>query len=245
MQNIDQLVVTLEQAHQMKPIFIEDNISKLKAILSEASSTPLNDMDFKPILAQFESDLKQMEDAKESKRLLFLLAALILPLSGYLLYLGYYWPSLILVALLGAMVYYRVNEKALSIATLKEKAKISPHSLGPKINYLLSGIHQKQDRLRLMKIINIAFWPFAVFMGQLIVTEGVSYGLLWVILLVIFAVNAYFWHSHYKEPMSALSALEADLNALNFKLILDTGEIEEDVKLYSEEPEETSYSEEE
>lgn len=233
---IDLRVVKVGLTQRMKPVFIEDNMSKLKAILAEETSSDSKEMDLKPVLDQFETDLKQMEDAKESQGLLILLSVLVVPLSGYLLYLGYYWPSLVLVAFVGALLYYRVNEKALSIATLKEKAKISPHSHGPKINYLLSGIQQKQDRLKLIKMINIAFWPFAVFMGQLIITEGVSYGVLWLILAVIFAVNAFFWTNHYKEQITALSLLAADLNALNFKLMLDSNEAQENVKLFAAEP---------
>ena len=229
----------------MKPVFVEDNLTKLKALINDDLSGEQSATDLGPVLRQFEDDLKQMDDAQESKGLLILLLVLVLPLSGYLIYKGYYWPSLIMVAVLGAALYYRVNEKALSIATLTEKAKISPHNHGPKINYLLSGIHQKQGRLKLMKIINIAFWPFAVFMGQLIITEGVSYGILWLILGAIFLINAFFWTNHYKQPLLALYDLEQDLNALNFKLILANNKAEESVQLYSEEDDENTISEEE
>ncbi len=219
----------------MKPVIIEQNITRLKALIAEVTPDKQELEDISPLISDLESQLKQMDDAKESNAILVLLSVILLPLVGYLLYIGYYWPSLIAVAWLGALLYYRVNERSLSIETLKAKAKISPHHFGPKINYLLSGIHQKIERLKLIRIFNFVFWPFAVFMGQLILNQGVSIAILLALLAVIFILNALFWNNYYKPSLAALDSLQQHLNELNYKLLLATNEGTEVTKLYEEE----------
>jgi len=206
----------------MKPVEIEDFTARIKRLTADLLPMQDTSQELTTTLADIESQLQSMDDAKESKVLLAVLTVLLLPLAAYLIYIGFYWPSLVAVAWLGALLYYRANERSLSIATLTEKAKITPYEHGSKVNYLLAGVHQKQGRLSLMKIYNIVFWPFAVFMGQLVLNTDLSSLILWVILLVIFAANAAFWYTNYRPVDKALGNLEQALHTLNYELIMSS-----------------------
>lgn len=220
----------------MKPVQIQNKVAELKAILHSTESGKLS-FDLHKLLGEVEQELKAMDDVKESKLLLGLLTLLILPLAAYLIYLGFYWPSLIAVSWIGALVYYNVNERSLSIATLREKAKITPHEYGSKVSYLLAGVQQKQDRLSLVRIYNYTFWPFAVFMGQLILNQSVSSTILWLILGGIFLINTIFWYTTYKPQFAALQQLEQSLHDLSSRLILQQNESSEPRPLYDSEEE--------
>lgn len=218
----------------MKPLFQVDKIAQFKAIIAEVS-TGSKPLDLEKSLAMVESEIKKIPDIKESKLLILLLSICIFGLSALLIYRGYYWPTLITVAWIGALLYYKVNERSLSIDALREKAKIVPLQYSTKINYLLSGIHQKQNRLMLMKGYNYAFWPFVIFMCQLFINNDSPLWILWIILLVIAIINAVFWHSFYKPQLSALSDIESDLVHLNSILLLSQGTTQYDQLLIQEE----------
>jgi len=108
----------------------------------------------------------------------------------------------------------------MSVATLREKAKIAALQPVTKINYLLAAVQQKQERMSLMRLYNYAFWPFAVFMGQLILNTDLSSITLWLILIAIMAANAVFWYMNYKPMVTALSTLKQSLHDLQYQLIM-------------------------
>jgi len=218
----------------MKPVFIEENLTRLKALIAEVAPGDSGSSVY-PVINSIEEELKAMQDLKESSSLIILISILLVPLSIYLLYKGYYWPSLIFVAWIGAVLYYMTNEKSLHIETLREKAKIIAEQPNTKINYLLSGISQKTERINLIKWLNIAFWPFIIFMGQLFINRESPLLVLWLILAVIALVNAIFWIRFFKPQETALNSLSTDLHQLNYNLLLAANTTEYKGNLFTEE----------
>lgn len=221
----------------MKPVFIENTVQQLKALIAKVEQKGNDTPNYDKVLSDIEQELKNMPDEKDNLANILLLTLLLLPIAGYLIYTGYYWPWLVLVAWIGALVYYRTNEKALSIATLQEKAKVNVRSPMTKVNYLLSGITQKVERLQLVRLLNMLFWPFVIFMGQLLLYADTSAYVLWSILLVIATINAVFWRQYFRPQKEALAELESDLHQLNSSLILHSNKNTYQAPLYFAEEE--------
>jgi len=221
----------------MKPVFVENTVQQLRAIIQQVEQGGQSNVDYTAILDTVTQELRAMTDEKDHKANLILLSILLLSLIGYLLYLGYYWPWLVIVAWVGAIIYYQTNEKSLSIATLEEKSKIDVRQPTTKINYLLAGISQKNERLHLVRLLNILFWPLVIFMGQLLLYSDTSAYVLWSILFVIATINAIFWRNYFAPQKEALATMKTDLQQLNNSLILKTHRSTYSAPLYLEEEE--------
>lgn len=220
----------------MKPYERESKYEKYKAIADNVLGTPPR-VDYNQKIVDTEASIGEMKDVPEGRTNVILLSILLIPLCVYMIYSGSYWASIVLVAWVGAVVFYFVNERAITLKTLTYKSKIVSTELVTKINHLLTWVAEKKNRILLMRTYNMVFWTFVLFMGLYLIFPLQDKGIALLLLLAVMSGNAFFWTRFYMPQIDDLHTKEKKLEQIKNDVIMASYTPNKNLKRYVEEEE--------
>lgn len=220
----------------MKPYERESKYEKYKAIADNVLGTPPR-VDYNQKIVHTEASISEMKDVSEGRTNVILLSILLIPLCVYMIYSGSYWASIVLVAWVGAVAFYFVNERAITLKTLTYKSKIVANELVTKINHLLTWVTEKKNRILLMRTYNMVFWTFVLFMGLYLIFPLQDKGIALLLLLAVMSGNAFFWTRFYMPQIDDLLTKEKKLEQIKNDVIMASYTPNKNLKRYVEEEE--------
>ena len=206
----------------MKPVFVEETITKLKSIIDSASGKVINN-EFDHVTDEIEQSLKAYKDNNENKTLLYGTSALVILLSLILTYqTKSSWPLMFTILWFGGFMYYRVHERGLILNNIDKIQKVTPDNPLSKLAYLKSAIDLKVGRKEVLKVLFSVLISCAVMMAHYLFVDSTF----WMnIALLIGAIVAsfFFWTNFYKDDINALTNMKSQLQMLENKIIIGTG----------------------
>ncbi len=169
---------------------------------------------------ELEKSLKSYQDNKENKIFLFGSGALVVIFALILMFTTKAsWPLMFIVVWIGGFMYYRVNEKGLELDTLQKKSLINQLSPIPKMDYLISGIDLKIGRKEVLKgYLSLMLSSSAMMAHHLFVDSSVTINMFLLIGAII--ASYFFWNNFYKDDISELDEIKAQIQELKNQLIL-------------------------
>lgn len=204
----------------MKPVFIEETITKLKRIIESSVTGHPNQIDVDEITDQIENSLKAYKDNAENKKLFYGTSAVVVLLSLLLTFTSKSsWPLMFLVIWFGLFSYYRVHEKSLVLNNLDKISKVKPDNPLSKIDFLKSAIDLKIGRKSVLKIFLSILISSSVMMAHYLFVDTSFWMNIGLLVLAIVA-SYFFWQSFYKEDIAALGSMKNQLHQLENKIIL-------------------------
>ena len=207
----------------MKPVFIEDTITKLKRIIESASPSKDQKDDIHEITDQIEKSLKDYKDNKENRTFLYSTSAVVVLLSIILTYsTKSTWPLMFLVIWFGLFSYYRVHERGLVLNNLEKIGKVKFGDILSKITFLKSALDLKIGRKSVLKIFLAILISCSVMMAHYLFVDTSFWMNLGLLVAAIIA-SYFFWESFYKDEMKALFDMKNQLHQLENQIILSGG----------------------
>lgn len=205
----------------MKPVIVENTIAKLKGIIDNAADDEMGEMKVEAVINDLEAEIIAFDDNKENVIFLYSAISLVVVLASVLIYKhGASWPLAFVVLSSGALLYYRVTERAQMTDNLIIKSHNPTASPLSKIDYLVGEIDLKIIRKEVLKIyLSIALSSAVMLAHHLFVDSSVALNML--LLLGAVVASYFFWNHFYKVDVTALSALRDELSATKSRLILD------------------------
>jgi len=203
----------------VKPVFQEEHISKLKAMIDRVSDG-YSVSDSYDAVDGIERSLDAINDEQENNIFLYGAAALVVILALVLMYTTQKsWPMMFVIVWIGAFMYYRVHDKGLSAERLYKKSLITPTTPVPKIDYLIADIDRRIGRKDVLKTYLSLVLSSAVMLAHhLFVDSSVSINMFLLIGAVI--ASYFFWRHFYKEDIEALDLVKQQLHDLKSQILL-------------------------
>ena len=204
----------------MKPVFHPDTIMNLKGMIDAVMQSDQGTINISETIDELEKSLKSYQDNKENKIFLFGSGALVVIFALILMFTTKAsWPLMFIVVWIGGFMYYRVNEKGLELDTLQKKSLINQLSPIPKMDYLISGIDLKIGRKEVLKgYLSLMLSSSAMMAHHLFVDSSVTINMFLLIGAII--ASYFFWNNFYKDDISELDEIKAQIQELKNQLIL-------------------------
>jgi len=207
----------------LKPVFIEETITKLKNIIDSSASGYTDRLQVDEVTDEIEKSLKAYKDNKENKILFYGTSIITVLLSLILTYKTQSsWPLMFMVLWFGGFMYYRVHEKSLVLDNLNKISLVKPNDPLSNIVYLKSAIDLKVGRKNVLKIFLSVLVSCAVMMTHFLFVDT-SFWMNIGLLMGAIGASYFFWNSFYKEDIIGLEALKSQLHQLESQIILESG----------------------
>ncbi|MEM9544541.1 MAG: hypothetical protein AAGA77_01140 [Bacteroidota bacterium] len=209
----------------MKPVFIEETITRLKKIIDSTTSGYTDRVEVDEITDEIEKSLKAYKDNQENRILYYGTSVIVVLLSLILTYSsGASWPLMFLVIWLGGFMYYRVHERGLILNNIDKINKVKPEDALSKIVYLKSAIDLKVGRKSVLKVFLSVLISASVMMAHYLFVDT-SFWLNSGLLVGAIIASYFFWNNFYKEDVTTLESMKSQLHQLESQIILGTGAV--------------------
>ncbi len=207
----------------MKPVFIEETITKLKKIIDSAASVNTDNIQFDDITDEIEKSLKEYKDNTENRILFYGTSVITVALSIILIYKTYSsWPLIFLVIWLGAFMYYRVHEKSLVLNNLHKISLVKHDDPLSKIIFLKSAIDLKVGRKNVLRIFLSVLISSSVMMAHFLFVDT-SFWMNFGLLVGAVVASYFFWRSFYSEDIALLELMKDKLHQLENRIVFGSG----------------------
>ena len=209
----------------MKPVFIEETITKLKKIIDSTTSGNMDRKKVDEITDEIEHSLKAYKDNEENKILYYGTSVVVVLLSLILTYkTSASWPLMFLVIWFGGFMYYRVHERGLILNNIDKISKVKPDDTLSNLAYLKSAIDLKVGRKNVLKIFLSVLISSSVMMAHYLFVDT-SFWMNFGLLAGAIIASYFFWNNFYKEDILALTSMKDQLHALESQIILRSGRV--------------------
>jgi len=203
----------------LKPVFIEETLSKLKSII-ESTSGYTDKVKIDEVTDEVERSLKAYKDNEENKILFYGTSILVVSLSLILTYTtSSSWPLMFLVIWFGGFMYYRVHERGLILDNIQKISLVKPDDPLSNISYLKSAIDLKVGRKEVLKVFLSVLISASVMMAHFLFVDS-SFWMNMGLLVGAIIASYFFWRSFYKEDIAALESMKDQLHQLENQIIL-------------------------
>jgi len=204
----------------LKPVFIEETITKLKRIIESSISGNTDKIEVDEIINQIENALKAYKDNQENKILYYGTSVVVVVFSLILTYTTKTsWPLMFLVIWFGLFMYYRVHEKSLVLNNLDKISKVKNGDPLSKIVFLKSAIDLKVGRKSVLKIFLSILISSSVMMVHFLFVDS-SFWMNLGLLIGAITASYFFWQYFYNEEIDELGMMKNKLHLLENQLIL-------------------------